>query len=290
MASPLRHGLDWLRAPAIELAFLVRSTLRWSRGAPELVDECKRALFAHLPPEAAAAAQATADELVGRFALQPLAARSSRSTFAGSLAQLLGLQRLAGELPDVPSGADGVVRAVDVGCGDFHYASALAQWLSRHGAGAPRPVVLRGIELDGHGIYRDGRSRADHGKAHAALATLGRISAHFQVGDFRHLRLPEQDVVTMFFPFVSAHACLRWGAPVSRLAPRRLLARAVAALRPGGWLLVVNQTLAECQRVHTLLGRQPVERLATASWQCGLVPWHERTVDQVGSLWRRLPA
>ena len=91
----------------------------------------------------------------------------------------------------------------------------------------------------------------------------------------------------MFFPFLSAHACLQWGVPLSRLRPRRLVARAVASVRPGGWLLVVDQTPAEHQRLGELLAGHPVQLLATASFASALVPWAERTEGQVATLWRR---
>ena len=276
-----------MRAPANELAYLVRSTLRWRRGAPVLRNEDKRDLLRHLEGAAREASAAQLADLVARGRFERLAAHSSLRTFAGNLQHFAGLERLSASAGlALPRGCDGVVRAVDVGCGDFHYASALAAWLESRSGGAGN-AVLRGIEMDGHGVYCDGHSRADHAHAHAALADGERVAVQFQVGDFRHVRLPEQDVVTMFFPFVTAHACLRWGAPVSRLAPRRLFRRAAQTLAPGGWLVVVNQTTTEFERVTALLRGEGLQALATAPWASDLVPWHDRTADQVGSLWRR---
>ena len=297
MPSTWQQGLSWLRAPANELAFALRNALRWSRGAPILPDEGKQDLFAALSPKARAQAERVANELTQRYDLHRLLARSTRASWAGSLQHLLGLERLVGTLP-LPMGADGVVRALDVGCGDFHYATALQRWLARQAststtaANSNSPatassVVLRGIELDGHGLYADWRSRADHARAHADLAAVAGSTVLFQVGDFTRLALPTQDVVTAFFPFLTSYACLRWGAPVSRCSPRRLLARAVATVRPGGWLLVVNQTNDECGRLRRLLAQHPVELVASCEWQCDLVPWRESTCGQIGSLWRR---
>ncbi len=101
------------------------------------------------------------------------------------------------------------------------------------------------------------------------------------------LRLPEQDVVTAFFPFLSSYPCLRWGAPLSRARPRRFVQRAVATVRTGGWLLVVNQTAEEFAKLQHLLAGEPVRLLARRSWLCDLVPWHAATQGQVGSLWLR---
>ena len=289
MPSLLQAALSVLRAPANELAFALRSRLRWSRGRVTLANEDKGELFAFLPPAERAAAERRAQQWRRWPELQRLAGHSSRTTWLDALARLDGLERLVGD-HELPVGDDGMVRALDVGCGDFRYATALAAWLARHGqrpGQAPRQVVLRGIELDGHGVYRDGHARADHAAAHAGLAADGGGDVQFQVADFTRRRWPEQDVVTMFFPFLSAHACLQWGVPLSRLRPRRLLARAVAAVRPGGWLLVVDQTPAEHRRLVELLAGKPVQPLATASFASALVPWAERTAGQVASLWLR---
>lgn len=291
MPSLLQAALGVLRAPANEIAFALRHRLRWSRGRVALANEDKADVFAFLPPAERAAATHAAQQRCRWPELARLAARSSCTTWLDALARLDGLDRLVGG-QRIPVGDDGVVRALDVGCGDFRYASALAAWLARHGlrsGAAPRRVVLRGVELDGHGIYRDGHARADHARAHAELAAEGGAEVRFEVADFARRAWPEQDVVTMFFPFLTAHACLAWGAPLSRLRPRRLLARAVAAVRPGGWLLVVDQTTAEHERLCALLAGQPVEPVATASFASVRLPWAAKTTDQVASLWRRQP-
>lgn len=292
MPTVLQAAATWLRAPAVELSFLVRSALRWRRGAPALADEDKDGLFADLPADVAAAASAWEATALRDYALAPLRGRSSRTHWLASLHHLAGLRRLAAQAgAPAPCGPDGVVRALDAGCGDFHYAFALQRWLAHAGPEQPpRAVVLRGVELDGYGVYRDGRSRADHGAAHAALAAHGPSTARYEVADFARRRWPQQDVVTMFFPFLSAHACLRWGAPLSRLRPRQLLRNAVATTRPGGWFVVVDQTAAERRELARLLADQPVEKLAEASWACAFVPWAARTQEQVGTLWRRADA
>ena len=71
-------------------------------------------------------------------------------------------------------------------------------------------------------------------------------------------RWPAVDVATAFFPFLSAYTCLQWGLPLSRLRPRQLVQRAVATVRPGGWLVVVNQTSAERAELARLLADQPI--------------------------------
>lgn len=292
MPSVLQAAATWLRAPAVELSFLVRSALRWRRGAPTLANEDKHGLFDGLPVDVAAAATAWEATALRDHALAPLRAQSSRAHWLAGLQHLAGLQRLAAQAgAAAPCGPDGVVRAIDAGCGDFHYAFALQRWLAHAGpALPPRPVVLRGVEFDGYGVYRDGRSRADHGAAHAALATRDGATVRYEVADFAQRSWPQQDVVSLFFPFLTAHACLRWGAPVTRLRPRRLLRTAVATLRPGGWLVVVDQTAAERRALARLLADQPVALRAETAWQCGFVPWAARTREQVGTLWQRVGA
>ncbi|MCA8964384.1 MAG: hypothetical protein KDC48_05845 [Planctomycetes bacterium] len=285
MATLLRRTLTMLRAPANELSFGLRSRLAWSRGPVALANEAKQELFAHLQGPLRADVEARAVHLREQFGLGALHAASTRVAYAANLALLDRLGALFGDDP-VPAGPDGVVRAVDVGCGDFHYATALSRWLARH-AGGSRDVVLRGVEVDGHGIYRDGHSRADHARAHAALAAADGQHVTTQVADFRGVRLREQDVVTVFYPFVFAYPLLRWGLPLSQLRPKALLGRAVAALRPGGRLVLASQTAAEFGRAQELLADQPVVLVRTVPFRSDFVPYRELTADRVGSVWQR---
>ncbi len=63
-------------------------------------------------------------------------------------------------------------------------------------------------------------------------------------------------------------------------------------LRPGGVLVVVNQTEAEFVRVRHVLAELPVALIRRAGFATPLVPYFERTAGRIGSLWRRnaLPA
>lgn len=285
--SLLSHSLLWLRAPANELSFAVRSRLRWRRGAARLPHESKPRVWPWLRGEAAA--QRLVVELEQRYDLRALRERSTCLVYAENLALLERLDALAAG-QQLPLCGAAALQAIDVGAGVFQYATGLHRWLRRlarpqPSAPGPAPeVVLRGIELDGYRLYRDGHCRADHADSHAALAGPG---VRYEVADFCRLALPPQDVVTVFFPFLSTYPVLQWGAPVSQLRPRGLLARAVAALRPGGWLVVVNQTGAEWQRLAALLAGEPVTLLRRESFATPLVPYADRTSGRVGSVWRR---
>ena len=280
----LRRGWCWLRAPANEVAFALRATLRLGRGQPRRVPSAVSddALF----PAAESAERAVAQALAHRFDLAPLAAEDRRVRRA-NLARLDALERLSRGIT-LPHGPDDVLRAVDIGCGDFHYAVSLQQGLSRHGGGARR-VVLRGIEVDGYGLYRDGHSRADHARARAAAASVRTSLVRFEVADATRFALPPQDVVTLFFPFLTRYACLAWGAPLSRFAPDRLLRCAVAALRPGGLLVVANQTVAEHAALLRRLRGLPVIRIARRWFRSALLPPEAAAAaaGQVGSIWLR---
>lgn len=290
MPSVLQNGLALLRAPAIEVGFALRSLLRWSRGAPELTSTAGGETFGWAEPSNRPSLALRLATLRQQFELDHLAATQAPDVRCRNFARLEQLEQLSRGL-EVPTGPDGVVRAADFGCGDFHYAAGLQQWLARHqvepGADEPRRVVLRGLELDGHGIYRDGHSRADHARARAGAAAIEGSHVQFEVADAACARLPEQDVVSLFFPFLTAYACLSWGAPLSRLRPRKLLERAVKSVRPGGWLVVANQTEAENRHLDKLMAGLPVLRIARCSFATDMVPDAERTQDQVGSLWQR---
>ena len=274
-----------LRAPAVELGFLLRSSLRWSRGAPSPDRRAAAPTFGWAGPEGHALA-ARARALDARYDLERGLAGLAPEVRARNYARLEQLERLTVGC-ELPVGPDGVVRAADLGSGDFHYAAALQQWLAKGGVAPPRDVVLRGVELDGHGIYRDGHSRADHGRARAAAASVDGSTVRFEVADAAAVRLPEQDLVSLFFPFLTAYACMTWGAPLSRLRPRRLLVRAVTSVRPGGWLVVANQTPREHARLVHMLRELPVTRIRRTSFATDLVPEAGRTQGQVGSVWLR---
>lgn len=263
--------MAWLRAPANAVAFGVRSRVGWSRGEAVLPHEEKGGLFAHLPDGLARRAEAIERELCARYELDAFRSRSTRVVWRDGLVRLQAMERLLAGV-ELPVSGDGVLRAVDAGCGAFHYASVLQRFFAQFGGtsanaqagngGSPaarRRVVLRGLEVDGFGVYRDGHSRADHARAHAKLAGQ---DVHFQVADFAHANLPEQDVVTAWFPFVTRYALLRWGLPLSLFAPQRFFERAARVVRKGGLLVVVNQTEREAERVDALCASLPFTLLA----------------------------
>lgn len=276
MPSALARSLVLLRAPGNALGFLARRRVRWSRGTATLANEDKAGLFdgPYVVRER---------ELRERYDLAALLANSTRLHYAENLALLDGLERLLGA-ETLPIGPEGSLRALDVGSGAFVYATALQRFLARGGSGPERTVHLRGLEVDGHGVYRDGHSRADHARAHARLA-----GAHvsYEVGDVLAADPGVRDVVTCFYPFLTRHALLAWGLPLRLFRPQELLAQLVRAVRPGGLLVIANQTREEYATLCAELAALPVERVAEAALATDLVPYAARTRDRVGSAWRR---
>ncbi|GAB4153944.1 MAG: hypothetical protein Fur0037_22670 [Planctomycetota bacterium] len=283
MPSPLRLAAAALRVPGNEIAFRARSLLRWRKGTVELPSEPKDALYDHLDPAARERALDRERELRARYDLRALRARSTRLVYAENLSLLDGLERLCAGIP-IPCRC-GAVSALDVGSGDFRYATALQRWLARHFARRPRAVDLLGVEIDGHGIYRDGSSRIDHARAHAALASS---SVRYEVADVSDLgERGTRHVVTLFYPFLSAYALLRWGLPIEHFRPRRLLRASLAALRPGCHLVVANQTGREFDRLRRLLAGEPAVLVRAISWSDPFLPYAERTRDRMASIWAR---
>jgi hypothetical protein len=247
----------WLRVPANCVLWALRRRFgaRLSRPErpPRLRSEPKAGVFAHLPIATRAAADARARELTQRYGLTRLRAEASRAVWLENLTMLDVLEQ-AGEAGATERPRAPVVRAVDVGSRNWTYVHALLGWLAGpDGRDGGRPdVELTGIEIDGYWLNRDGRTRCDHARAHADLAVGDRDHvARYEVADFTTWRptLPDRslDVVTMFFPFVTAHALVAWGLPPWLLAPQRLFARAFALLGEGGRLVTWHQTAAEAE-------------------------------------------
>ncbi len=134
-----------------------------------------------------------------------------------------------------PSG--GVV--VDVGCASFWYAAAWQAFF--------QPAALTGVEVDGHRLFKNGRARIDYAAGYLA----GLPHSRFLVADYTDCDLPA-DVITAWFPFVTAPALLAWRLPLKLLDPGRLFAAARRNLRAGGVLVMANHGLEEAAAARAL--------------------------------------
>lgn len=293
--------LAYTRVPGNAFSFWVRKTLHWSRGTPVLPGEPKDDLFAYLgagtsgaeggaPGLLAAAAPARAQaearerDLRERYDLGPLRARSSRSIYRKNL-YLIDILEGAAEGLDLPPRGQGMLKAMDIGAQDWHYVFGLERWLAR-ACGGRRAVALRGVELDGHGIYPDFRSRRDYARAYAAQT--GNPAAAYEVADLLEVTGGGLDVITWFYPFVAPHHLLLWGLPLRHFRPARLIEKAAFLLRPGGWLAVLAHTRPEHEAFMALARAQGGLELARqGEAKSRLVDFHADVEDRRFSLWRR---
>lgn len=273
-------ALSYARVPLNAAAFALRSALRLRRGAPRLAAEPKDRLFDYLDGEARERAEARELALCRRHRLLALRRSTSARVYRDNLYVLDVLSRV-----DWEGAARGpIARAVDVGSQDFRYAFALERQLSRLARGAP--VELEGIEIDGHVVYADLRSRADYAEAYARLT--GRSGVRYRAGDFGAMDHAGLDLVCFFFPFVLRYALVQWGLPLAAFRPDRLLARAADALRPGGLLFIVNHTLEEHARQRELIAASPgLEIVSSGDASSELVDYAEATAERRWILARR---
>ena len=142
----------------------------------------------------------------------------------------------------------------DIGCASFGYARSLQAFF--------RPDRLVGIDVEGHRLFRDGRTRVDY--ANGYLAAIP--GARFVVGDYADFREPAE-LITAWFPFLTPAAILAWRLPLSLLAPERLFDRIEHNLKPGGLFIMVNHGLKEAtlaEQLCTATGLVPLTRLVEA--------------------------
>ena len=160
----------------------------------------------------------------------------------------------------------------DVGSASFWYAASLQAFF--------RPQRLVGVEVEGHRLFRDGRTRIDY-----AAGYLARLpNAQFVVADYSRYAEPA-DLITSWFPFLTPAAILAWRLPLSLLAPERLFRRIQHNLSPGGLFFMVNHGSAEAalaERLCVAAGLQPAGRYLDP----GLLSGH-RMAPPVLSWWRK---
>jgi SAM-dependent methyltransferase len=265
-----------LKAPLNHLSFWLRQRLHWQRGLPPLPDEPKEGLFADFPARERQAAELLEQNLRHHFALENLYQHSSQHDYRDNLYLIEALRQLCADvvLPEQ-------LHALDVGCKNFHYAPGLYQFLC-HWQG-PRQVELTGIELDGYGIYADGFSRADYGHAWAQQADPTHV--HFRVADVLALKGSSFELITCFYPFMTAAALLNWGLPLRCFQPQALLAHCWELLTPGGRLILFHQTAQEANIAQQYLGTETLCRALPLD--LNLVTYYPQTRDRHMRLWQK---
>ncbi|MEM7200068.1 MAG: hypothetical protein AAF628_07370 [Planctomycetota bacterium] len=260
----------------------MRRRIGWRRGVPAIRAEAKGRLFDYLEGRARRDAERREAELRQRYALEPLHASSSRWDYRDNVGLADVLERLLdGATYEPVSGVGSArLRVCDVGAKNWCYVFALQRVLRSWGGGE---VDLLGVEIDGYPVYRDGYSRADWAEAY--IAQVGGAT-RYTVSDFRQQQ-GEFDVVTIFYPFVTRYALLRWGLPLHLYQPRAILDHAVARLRPGGALIALTQTDDECQRVVQMASASGARLVRSLSAASDLVSYRARCESRRAVLLRR---
>lgn len=136
-----------------------------------------------------------------------------------------------------PRPVGGIVH--DIGSSNFWYARALHAFF--------RPTELTGIEVEAHRIYRNGYSRVDYARGYVE----GVPSTRFVAMDYRLVDQPA-DVVTAWYPFVTAPPVLAWRLPLSLLDPESLFRRVAKNLTPDGTFVMINQGIEEMTAAATI--------------------------------------
>ena len=209
----LRHGF-W---------FGVSERIRWTRGA---FQETPARELCAVNPEQGERIAALRDRYQVQFELKMNAATSRRNY---EYLDLLD-RGFAGVELDRPLGGE----LCDIGCASFWYASTLQTFF--------RPQRMVGVDVEGHRLFRDGRSRIDYATGYLAHLPNSR----FVIADYAAYEEPA-DIITAWFPFLTPAALLAWRLPLSLLAPERLFRQIQHNLRPHGLFFMVNHGLAEAE-------------------------------------------
>ena len=120
----------------------------------------------------------------------------------------------------------------DVGSSNFAYAAALQTFF--------RPSHLVGIEVDGHRLYCNGRSRIDYAQGHIQELP----NTHYAVADYRQYH-KSAEIITAWFPFVTPKPLLAWRLPLSLFDPAALFAQIANNLVIGGTFVMINHSPPE---------------------------------------------
>ena len=232
----------------------LRQIFQWRMPGFYIRPRPSQELFAHLAGVERERAEELAARLYKDYHLEHFYADSTPLNYRENLYYLDLLvtcfERASASLPES-------IHAADIGPSHWFYVQALYAGLKWWHAPQGRAVTLTAFEIDAYRIYADLHSRYDH-----ALAHMRQLPAvHYLPRAFT--RQPAAyDLITMFFPFVFEKDHLEWGLPDPIFHPQRLLEDAWASLKPGGWLVMVNQ--GEAEHLTQLVwmkqaGIQPVE-------------------------------
>ena len=136
----------------------------------------------------------------------------------------------------VPTGG----QVCDLGSANFAYAAALQTFFHPH--------RLIGVEVDGHRLYCNGRSRIDYARGH--IHDLPHTE--YVVADYRNHHQPAH-LITAWFPFVTPKPLLAWRLPLNLFDPSGIFSRVAKNLVLGGTFIMINHSQDEADVAHHLV-------------------------------------
>lgn len=160
-------------------------------------------------------------------------------------------------------------RVCDLGSANFAYASALHTFF--------HPNRLTGVEVDGHGLYCNGRSRIDYASGHIQYLS----QTEYVVADFRQFTR-QADIITAWYPFVSPKPFLAWRLPLSLFNPTAVFAQVANNLIIGGIMIMINHGPAEAEVARSIAEDVGLVCVGHYLHQAPLRP---QTADPVLTLW-----
>ncbi|MDT3776086.1 hypothetical protein PJI16_00735 [Nitrospira sp. MA-1] len=125
-------------------------------------------------------------------------------------------------------------RVCDLGSANFAYAAALHTFF--------HPNRLAGVEVDGHRLYCNGRSRIDYARGH--IQDLPQTE--YVIADYRRFT-SQAEIITAWYPFVTPKPLLAWRLPLSLFHPAAVFAQVANNLVIGGTFIMVNHSAAEAE-------------------------------------------
>jgi hypothetical protein len=160
-------------------------------------------------------------------------------------------------------------RVCDLGSGNFAYAAALHTFF--------HPNRLTGVEVDGHRLYGNGRSRIDYASGH--IQDLSQTE--YVVADFRQF-IRQADIITAWYPFVTPKPLLAWRLPLSLFNPAAVFAQVANNLVIGGTFVMINHSAAEAEVARGIAENVGLVCVGNYLHRASLSP---RTAEPVLSIW-----
>ena len=160
-------------------------------------------------------------------------------------------------------------RVCDLGSANFAYAAALHAFFN--------PNRLVGVEVDGHRLYCNGRSRIDYARGH--IQDLPQTE--YVIADYRQYTR-QADIITAWYPFVTPQPLLAWRLPLSLFNPAALFAQVANNLVIGGTFVMINHSAAEAEVARGIA--EAVSLVCTGHYLHN-APLRPRTANPVLTLW-----